>query len=77
MSNMGGVEIVMSIHKLRQLIYQKYKSEAKMASALNWTRQHLNRITNGIKEPDIHEISELSKLLDIPVDEMIQFFLSN
>ena len=48
---------------LNGLIHSKFDSEAKMADALGWPRQRLNRITNGDKEPDLAEVREMADVL--------------
>lgn len=63
------------IYRLRSLIYAKYDSEAQLAADLGWTRQRLNRITNGVKEPDLDEIRELSEKLGVQIQEVVSIFL--
>lgn len=63
------------IKELRGLIYGKFDSEADMASFLGWPRQRLNKITNGIKEPDIKELNELAEALEKSVGDIAQIFL--
>lgn len=52
-----------------------YKSEAACARALGWSRQRLNKITTGAKEPDVYELNELARKLKRPVGEVCKFFL--
>ena len=61
--------------ELRSIIYGEYKSEAELARYLNWFPQRLNLITNGIREPNIQEINDLTKALEITVEELIDIFL--
>lgn len=63
------------VTELKNLIRTKYVTEAECARQLGWTRQKLNRITNGIKLPDVKEVNELSIALGTTVDEIAQFFL--
>lgn len=63
--------------ELRGLIYDKYNSEAEMARALGWSRQRLNKITNGLKEPDISELNSIAKRLEKSVGEIAQIFLQH
>lgn len=63
------------VKELRSLIYGKYDSEIEFAERLNWKKQRLNKITNGIKEPDIEEINALAKGLNVEVGDIIQIFL--
>ena len=48
---------------LNGLIHSKFDSEAKMADALGWPRQRLNKIANGDKEPDLNEVREMADVL--------------
>lgn len=41
--------------ELSSLIHRRYDSEAAFARDLGWTRQRLNKLTTGVKEPDISE----------------------
>lgn len=63
------------IKELRGLIYSKYDSEADMAKKMGWPRQRLSKITNGIKEPDVNELNEIAKPLNLSVGEVAQIFL--
>lgn len=60
---------------LRGLIYSKYKSEAEFAKSIGWSRQKLNRITTGRKEPDLQETSEIAAGLGRPLEEIAHIFL--
>ena len=63
------------IKEVRKLIYEKYNSEAEMASRIGWSKQRLNRITNGAKRPSLRDISELSIGLEIDATELARIFL--
>ena len=63
------------VNEIRGLIYSRYDSEAQLAQDLGWTRQRLNAITNGQKEPDLDEIYALSQKLETPIEEIIYIFL--
>lgn len=63
------------IKELRGLIYSHYDSESEFAQKLQWPRQRLNKITNGIKEPSIEELNALSRGLGVSVNDMAQIFL--
>lgn len=63
------------VSELRGLIYGKYDSEAQLAAELGWTRQRLNSITNGVKEPDLDEVAALAQKLDKTIEEVVQIFL--
>ena len=65
------------VSELRGLIYRKYDSEAQLAGELGWTRQRLNNITNGIKEPDLDEVAALAQKLDKSIEEIVLIFLQH
>ena len=61
--------------ELNGLIHSKYQSESAFARALGWPRQRLNKITSGIKEPDITEAVEMARGLEVSVDQLADIFL--
>lgn len=63
------------IIELRGLIYGKYETETQLANELGWSKQRLNLITNGTREPDIEEVVALAEKLDKSVEEMVYIFL--
>lgn len=63
------------IIELSGLIYSKYAKECQLADDLGWTRQRLNKIVNGKKEPDLEEVAALAEKLGQPVGEMVLLFL--
>lgn len=63
------------IKELRSLIYGKYDTEVEFAKTLGWTRQRLNKITNGEKEPDISEIDVMSRALNTDFMTVANIFL--
>ena len=63
------------IIELRGLIYGKYETETQLANELGWSKQRLNLITNGTREPDIEEVVALAGKLDKSVEEMVYIFL--
>lgn len=64
------------IFELNGLIHSHYSSEAELARVLHWTRQRLNRITNGDKEPTLEEVRDLANALHEPFDKVAHIFLS-
>lgn len=60
---------------LNGLIHSKFDSESKMADALGWPRQRLNKITNGDKEPDLEEVRDMSFVLEVPFMTVADIFL--
>lgn len=63
------------VKELRGLIYSQYNSETEFAHFIGWPRQRVNKITNGLKEPDINELNVLAEALNVSVGEMAQIFL--
>ena len=61
----------------RGLIYSVFNNEAEFARTLNWSRQRLNKISNGTKQPDLQEVDEMAKHLQIQPEHLIQIFLTN
>lgn len=62
--------------RIKDLITTRFGSEAKAARELGWSRQRLNRISLGHKEPDLEEVNALAGLLGVPVGEMVAIFLA-
>lgn len=60
---------------LNGLIHSKFENEARMAKALGWPRQRLNKITNGEKEPDLYEVRDISGVLGESFMTVAQIFL--
>ena len=60
---------------LSGLIHSKFEHESEMASALGWSRQRLNKITNGNKEPDLYEVRDISDVLGESFMTVAKIFL--
>lgn len=60
---------------IKEMILDRYPSEAGCARALGWERQRLNKITTGVREPSVYELNELAKVLSVPVGELVPVFL--
>lgn len=63
------------IKELHRLIYARYDSESDLARTLGWERQRLNKITNGVKEPSLSEVSALSTALGVSFEYAANIFL--
>jgi len=68
--------MTVKVRKLRAMIFGLYDSESDFAAAIGWSRQRLNKITNGIKEPDVEELNTLANGLKSSVGDIAQIFLS-
>ena len=62
--------------ELSSLIHRRYDSEAAFARDLGWTRQRLNKLTTGVKEPDISEAALMAEKLEVSVDSLVTIFLA-
>lgn len=59
---------------LKGLIYSRYNSQTELATRLQWSRQKLDKIVNGRKEPDLGEAAALAKALDTPLYDIALIF---
>lgn len=64
------------ILELSGMIHSKYKNESRFADAIGWTKQRLNKITTGKKEPSLSEVALLSNALDESFENVAHIFLS-
>ena len=64
----------MKNREFKGLIYSKFDSEAALARELKWTKQKLNRITTGKREPSVSDIKALAEALCEPSSKIILFF---
>lgn len=63
-------------NEVKELILQKYPSEAECARRIGWDRQRLNKITTGYREPSIYELNVLAKTLGVSVSQLVPVFLA-
>jgi len=61
--------------QLSSMIHAIYGSESQMAQAMGWSRQRLNRITNGKKVPDLYELDDIATALNTPFLSVAHIFL--
>ncbi len=62
---------------LRGMIYSKFDNEAQAADAMGWSRQRLNKITSGSKEPDLFDVKALADVLGVTFMDVAQIFLQS
>ena len=62
--------------ELRDMIREKFRSEAECARKMGWSRQRLNKITTGKKMPDIAELNCIAAVLERNADELLHIFLA-
>ena len=60
---------------LSGMIHSKFATESKMADEMKWSRQRLNKITNGDKEPDLFEVRDIADALGVSFMTVAQIFL--
>lgn len=63
------------VRELKALIQLKYDTETEAARDFGWTKQRLNRITTGKREPDIQEVKVLAEKLGKSWNEIADIFL--
>jgi transcriptional regulator with XRE-family HTH domain len=63
------------VRELCGLIHSQYDSESDFARQLGWSRQRLNGITTGKREPNLEDVARMSAALNRPLDEIAQIFL--
>lgn len=62
---------------LDKLIYGCFRSEANMAKRMGWSRQRLNKITTGLKTPNVNDINKMASALDTSVGNLCDIFLAS
>lgn len=62
---------------LDKLIYGCFRSEANMAKLMGWSRQRLNKITTGLKTPNVNDINKMANALDTSVGNLCDIFLGS
>lgn len=62
-------------NELRGMICARYRSEAACAREIGWSKQRLNKITNGKKVPDVAELNCLAVALGCDAGDLLRFFL--
>ncbi len=61
--------------QLNGIIHSKFESETKMAAEMGWSKQRLNKITNGKRVPDLFEVNAMAEALDSSFNDLAQIFL--
>jgi len=65
------------VKPIKEMINDKYGTEVRLARDLGWTKQHLNKITMGVREPDLHEVQALAEKLDKSFEAVANIFLEH
>ena len=58
-----------NIITLRGVVMSKYKTIGEFAKAIGWKRNKASRIINGVQDPDITDMEQLARTLDIKTQE--------
>jgi len=64
----------MQMKALEEKINQKYETQAAFGLAVGWIPQKVYRMLNNLYEPKFGEAVQISKALDIPLNELASFF---
>lgn len=59
---------------LRNLIREKFNTDAAFGIAMGWVPQKVTRMINGEYIPKIGEAARMSRVLEISLDELASFF---
>lgn len=60
------------MNKLRLLRNQKGLSQQKLANLLHVSQQSVYKYENGLAEPDIRTLRQLSELFDVSIDYLVE-----
>lgn len=62
--------------ELNSLIHGQYPNQSSFASAIGWSKQRLNKIVNGDKQPSIEDVQIIAEGLGVPFMMVCNFFLN-
>lgn len=65
------------VKAFRSLVYSKFDSEAQFARAMGWERQRVNKLSNGVRQPNLEEVDTMAKALCVSPMELMYIFLEN
>lgn len=60
--------------RLCNLIRKKFKTDAAFALAIGWTPQKVSKMINGEYIPKLSEAANISRVLEVSLDELATFF---
>lgn len=63
------------VFELSALIHGKFKTDSDFAKELNWSKQKVYKIVNGLKEPSLDEGIAISRCLGVPLEKIAEIFL--
>lgn len=65
----------MSEKTIRSLIRSKFNTDAAFGLAMGWVPQKVTKLINGDYVPKIGEAADMSRVLEISLDELASFFV--
>lgn len=63
------------IMELSSLIHGQFRSQAAFSRHIGWSKQHLNKIVNGDKQPSLEEVQTIAEGLSVPFMMIANIFL--
>ena len=66
----------MDFLKMKGIVLQKYFSRTRFADAINWSRNKTSRILNGVNEPSIDDIVEITVLIELDEKTFFDIFFA-
>ena len=63
------------VFELSALIHGKFKTDSDFAKELNWPKQKVYKIVNGLKAPSLDEGIEISRCLGVSLEKIAEIFL--
>lgn len=64
----------MANERISALIRSKFKTDAAFGLAMGWVPQKVSRLTNGDYIPKVGEAADMSRVLEVSLDELASFF---
>ena len=61
--------------ELRDMIRDKFLSDAACARKMGWSRQRFHPIVSGKRLPNVRELNQIAAVLERSVDELLPLFL--
>lgn len=71
----GGIK--MDYKALKGLVLKKYFSIGAFANDIGWSRNKSSRIVNGIQNPSVDDIVDLTKSLELDEPTFFNIFFKN
>ena len=62
---------------IRGLVYDKFNSLRAFSKVIEWDRTKTSNIINGVREPRVSDLSDMSRVLNIPIEDLAEIFLLN